>query len=162
MPLDFVSITPDFDFFLGLPQCNQTQINRQEPGESSIIFWRLENLFLIDQAFVLRFLHSAYHGLAFITYLTLKSCFWIIIGDYSTNYYNENWINMRIGEEESWQVKYIYSMYYILMTMTTVGYGDITPNNPIENFCSLFIMVSFYQHLFYLDYLFSFIRVHFE
>jgi len=32
-------------------------------------------------------------------------------------------------------------MYFILMTMTTIGYGDIVPKNPIELFSSLFIMV---------------------
>lgn len=69
---------------------------------------------------------------------------------------------MRIGEGESWQVKYIYAMYYILMTMTTVGYGDVTPNNPIENFCSLFIMVAFNKKYIFVDYLFSVIRVHIE
>jgi len=32
-------------------------------------------------------------------------------------------------------------MHFILMTMTTIGYGDITPKNPIEAVFTLFIMV---------------------
>lgn len=32
-------------------------------------------------------------------------------------------------------------MHFILMTMTTIGYGDITPKNPMEAIFTLFIMV---------------------
>jgi len=32
-------------------------------------------------------------------------------------------------------------MYFILMTMTTIGYGDIAPSNAIEAVFTLFIMV---------------------
>ena len=41
----------------------------------------------------------------------------------------------------NWVVAYIYAMHFILMTMTTIGYGDITPRNPMEAVFTLFIML---------------------
>jgi hypothetical protein len=46
-----------------------------------------------------------------------------------------------LNSGSNWIVGYIYSMHFILMTMTTIGYGDITPKNPIEAVFTLFIMV---------------------
>ena len=34
--------------------------------------------------------------------------------------------------EENWEVKYLNSLYYVIVTMCTVGYGDITPHNKRE------------------------------
>jgi len=64
-----------------------------------------------------------------------------MIGKYSTNYYETNWINSYVSNDSSWIITYVYSMYFILMTMTTVGYGDIVPKNPIENSYVLIVMI---------------------
>mgnify|MGYP000906179769 CR=1 FL=1 len=43
-----------------------------------------------------------------------------------------SWIQ-RIGIESSpWAIKYIYSLYWAVSTIVTVGYGDITPQNEYE------------------------------
>lgn len=44
---------------------------------------------------------------------------------------------------ENWSTQYIYALYYAVETFTTVGYGDATPRNPIENsFVILFMICS--------------------
>ncbi|EAR91778.2 cation channel family protein (macronuclear) [Tetrahymena thermophila SB210] len=52
------------------------------------------------------------------------------------------WINLMNIQDESWDVQYIYSYYFITVTMTTVGYGDVRPTNPLEvGVCSFLMMI---------------------
>lgn len=62
------------------------------------------------------------------------------ISNYSYKYYEETMIT-RYDLGSSVIVGYVYSLYFILMTMTTIGYGDITPVNPIEIGFTLFVML---------------------
>lgn len=43
----------------------------------------------------------------------------------------QNWIEKAGLEELSWYNLYIYSLYWSNTTMVTVGYGDLTPANPV-------------------------------
>lgn len=60
---------------------------------------------------------------------------WHALGIFEINYlgYEHNWISKYgIIEENAFYIRYIYSLYFSVVTVTTVGYGDITPSNYIE------------------------------
>ncbi|KAL4510988.1 hypothetical protein ABPG73_008066 [Tetrahymena malaccensis] len=42
------------------------------------------------------------------------------------------WIDLMSIQNESWAIQYLYSYYFIIVTMITVGYGDVRPTNPLE------------------------------
>jgi hypothetical protein len=61
---------------------------------------------------------------------------------YNNNYYGPNtpslvWIYSASAQSEivtslSWSYQYLYSLYWSVVTITTISYGDITPLNPIS------------------------------
>lgn len=45
-------------------------------------------------------------------------------------------------EDKEWGIQYLYSYYFISVTMITVGYGEIRPTNPVEvAVCTVIMMV---------------------
>ncbi|EAR94256.2 cyclic nucleotide-binding domain protein (macronuclear) [Tetrahymena thermophila SB210] len=60
--------------------------------------------------------------------------FWYGIASYETSIgKKDTWLHAQnLIEENSILIRYIYSFYFLSVTMITVGYGDITPQNPLE------------------------------
>ncbi|KAL4484475.1 hypothetical protein ABPG74_019652 [Tetrahymena malaccensis] len=89
------------------------------------------------------------------------ACIWLIIGKVSQEYNNEypgsynsaqssskdgnqnnSWIYQMNLDNSSWYTQYLYSYYFITVTMCTVGYGDIRPTNPLEVSISVFLIIT--------------------
>lgn len=52
------------------------------------------------------------------------------------------WLQHINIERSQWSTKYIYSLYWAITTIVTVGYGDITPQNEYEIITTIIIEVS--------------------
>jgi hypothetical protein len=64
----------------------------------------------------------------------LFACIWFFIGDYCERNGIKFWMQNILNDCKScdWRTYYLYSLYWSITTMITVGYGDITPTNNIE------------------------------
>lgn len=66
-----------------------------------------------------------------ICFAHIFACIWHAAAYYPTKT-SQNWLKVHFLEESVWQTKYLYSIYWALQTMVTVGYGDFQPQNEIE------------------------------
>ena len=71
----------------------------------------------------------------------LAACGWYYVGVNSIDSNSRNWINEKELMEEDWHIKYMSSFYWSIVTVMTVGYGDITPANNNERFYCLFVIL---------------------
>ncbi|EWS75660.1 cation channel family protein (macronuclear) [Tetrahymena thermophila SB210] len=95
-----------------------------------ILFPNLRNIFkLLSLFFKILFIA---HGCA---------CFWIIAGRLSQKYQDQNWLSYKNLEGDSWNKQYLSAFYFCCVTMTTVGYGDISPQSTIEMFFCIVILL---------------------
>jgi hypothetical protein len=71
----------------------------------------------------------------------LGGCFWFYLGYSEFQEYGRSWIiNAQIVDADVY-VQYIHSLYYYIVTMFQVGYGDITPVTRNEKLFAMFNML---------------------
>jgi len=72
----------------------------------------------------------------------LCACVWHYVGLWEiSNGIYDNWLVKKGIDMEKWYIRYIYSLYFSIVTMMTVGYGDISSNNYIECLFNIFIII---------------------
>eukprot|EP00929_Paragymnodinium_shiwhaense_P007395 TRINITY_DN111296_c0_g1_i1.p1 TRINITY_DN111296_c0_g1~~TRINITY_DN111296_c0_g1_i1.p1 ORF type:complete len:947 (-),score=98.98 TRINITY_DN111296_c0_g1_i1:133-2973(-) len=98
--------------------------------------------FFVESHAVKQFLHIlvlAFVGVALVHWL---ACIWVFLGRNSTS----GWMDTISGINEDLRtddisVQYVVSLYYVLTTMTTVGYGDISPVTIPEMLFGVFLLL---------------------
>lgn len=75
---------------------------------------------------------------------------WYSIGEYSLQHpeLGDNsssdyltWIQTYSLVDQSWQAQYVASIFWVFTTMTTIGFGDIVPQNAVERLVAISIMI---------------------
>ncbi|CAD8050290.1 unnamed protein product [Paramecium primaurelia] len=69
------------------------------------------------------------------------ACIWHFIADQENISGDYNWLTAQGIQDNDWYVKYIASVYWATATMTTVGYGDITPVTSSEKIFGIVVML---------------------
>ena len=72
-----------------------------------------------------------------ISSLNFCTCFFIFIG----NNESQGWIILNNLQDKNFVDIYITGLYYLMTTLTTVGYGDISPLNFFEKAYGIFILI---------------------
>ena len=84
--------------------------------------------------------------LSIFVFCHISACFWYMTGELNDS--QDNWITrFNYVDADNFDC-YIASIYYIVQTVVTVGYGDINSGNTIErsfSCCLMFIGVFFYS-----------------
>lgn len=56
---------------------------------------------------------------------------------------NKNWMKFYEIADDTWEVRYIASLYFSFITMVTVGYGDVVPQTSVERvYTIVFVLIS--------------------
>lgn len=70
----------------------------------------------------------------------IVACMWVFATTFADKDH-PSWIVATGSEDEETHSKYLISLYFTITTITTVGYGDISANNPIEQIFCIVIML---------------------
>lgn len=71
----------------------------------------------------------------------LNACGWALVSHLTDSFYYDSWMRKNEMIDESVLSQYIAAIYWSIMTMTTVGYGDISPQTDSERVYSIATMV---------------------
>ncbi|KAL4433003.1 hypothetical protein ABPG74_005376 [Tetrahymena malaccensis] len=78
-----------------------------------------------------------------ITVAHIAAIGWYFVGVSESNNQQNNWLDKLNISSYTYYQKYIYSIYWSITTMTTVGYGDISASNSIEALYITITMILF-------------------
>ena len=68
------------------------------------------------------------------------ACFWLIIGSEEVQFYRDIWLDP-VVQQKSALDRYILSFYFVVTTMTTVGYGDLSGSTIPEQLYLIIMMM---------------------
>lgn len=70
-------------------------------------------------------------------------CFWNYLAHWEINTLKltDTWLHALEIQNAPWKIKYINSLYYSIVTMVTVGYGDISPQNTVEKTFAIVMII---------------------
>ena len=104
----------------------------------SHIINRIEGAMFLDE--------STYNKLSFLKLICIvflfahiSACVWHYIG-FMNQSDNQSWLIQQKILDEFWWKRYLRSLYYVVVVMNTLGFGDIVPQNDTERVFNIFFI----------------------
>ena len=147
----FEAIPFNFILYYKLPKNNSYSQSYSNPNSLYYLFTLIQKLKIFKilsensniMIFLNKFEHFTFYSSVYISligfFLILHniSCIYIFLGKFTY----PNWI-VHLGiEQDNFIEIYIYALYYIISTVTTVGYGDVSTYTCLERFFGIFILI---------------------
>ena len=107
------------------------------------MFQRTQDHFQLKKVDHLSLLALFALGLKVLFSAHIGACFWHYQSMLQVRLSNEDvtWLFYYKLLDETWLVRYVNCFYFIIVTMGTVGYGDLAPQSPVEKFLICFIVL---------------------
>ncbi|KAM3131944.1 hypothetical protein pb186bvf_015957 [Paramecium bursaria] len=71
--------------------------------------------------------------------LHLFSCVWYWVSSHSN--ISTSWMNQKGLQDQIWEIQYLESFYFAIVTMLTIGYGDNVPKTSQEKVLTIFFIL---------------------
>jgi len=137
-------------YIIDLFEVDSTSLNNVELIKL-FLFIRLGSLSLIYDKLLEKFkvrlkVHNSFIDLVNLLFYSLLiihifACFWNYVGETYLNSGQTTWISYSDLVDASIELKYVACLYWSSVTIMTVGYGDLTAHNEMEQVYSILTIV---------------------
>ena len=73
-----------------------------------------------------------------IFFFHISACMFVVVGEFDTD--RNSWLNSEYAIYETWKL-YVFVLYFVVTTISTVGYGDMSASTDLERFYCIILML---------------------
>ena len=80
-----------------------------------------------------------FFGIVFVFFFHISACMLVVVAYFDTD--RNSWLLSEYGTMGEMDM-YVFAIYFVVTTISTVGYGDMSANTPLERFYCIILMLT--------------------